>query len=114
MFAVASAGKKIGVPLKVLVVVLVAELVFLPLLAGFFWLKGQASGIALGYEEASARAYQMGRPLPDTIFEKGFYRVAILNLSATNEEPFRVRIAVRDRLLNTTIFSSERRVEMLR
>lgn len=109
-----SLGMKNTVPLKVLLIVLLSELVVLPFVAGVFWFKGQSSGIALGYEEASARAYQMGRPLPDTIFEKGFFRVAVSNISASSTEPFRVRIAVRDRITNATLYSSERRVEMLK
>lgn len=99
---------------NIFIAVALLETVALFGVAGFFHLRGKATGIITGYEEAAARAYQMGRPLPDTIFETGFFRVAVSSKSSTAQAPFRIRVAVRDRMFNTVLFEHERQVEILR
>lgn len=114
MLKTEKADKTIRIPLKVFLIFAFAEMLVLVFLGGFCWLQGQATGIALGYEEAAARAIQMNRPIPDTIFEHGPYRVAVRSLSSNPSEPFRIHIAVRERITNATFYESERRVEILR
>lgn len=114
MLKTEKADKTIRIPLKVFLIFAFTEMMLLILIGGFCWLRGQATGIALGYEEAAARAIQMNRPIPDTIFEHGLYRVAVQSLSSNPSEPFRIHVAVRERITNATFYESERRVEVLR
>jgi hypothetical protein len=100
--------------MKVIVALALTESIVLVATAGFCLVRGRATGIATGYEEAAARAYQMGRPLPDTIFETGMFRVAVTSQSSTTQTPFRVRIAVKDRIFNSVLFQHVRPVEILR
>ncbi len=71
----------------------------------YLFFKAKAEGIAIGYERAAAAAYQMGRPIPDNIFEEGNYRVEIKSTPATGGQPFSITINVRDRYTNITHYS---------
>src|SRR5689334_4775170 len=80
---------------------LVALVIFLiiVIIAGFSYFqyqffKSKAEGIAIGYAKAAAAAYQMGRPIPNTIFEVDHYRVEIVS---AQQGPFSITINVKDR-----------------
>jgi hypothetical protein len=76
------------------------------------WLsfKAKAEGLAVGYLQAASSAFQMGRPIPDTIFETGVYRVQVVSQGGTNQTPVVITVYVKDRFLNQSFFEESRSV----
>jgi hypothetical protein len=76
------------------------------------WLgfKAKAEGLAVGYLQAASSAHQMGRPIPDTIFETGLYRVQVVTQGGTNQVPVVITVYVKDRILNQTFFEESRAI----
>lgn len=68
----------------------------------YFSFKVRAEGIALGYSHAASAAFQMGRALPNNIFEEGNYRVEVISSPAMPGQPFTMTINVRDKYTNIT------------
>lgn len=71
----------------------------------YFSFKVKAEGIAIGYSKAAAAAFQMGRALPNTIFEEGNYRVEVVSSPAMPGQPFNMTINVRDKYTNITHYT---------
>lgn len=89
-------------------------LIFLVLLgAGFAYMqyalfKIKAEGIAIGYQRAASSAYQMGRPIPDSIFEDGNYRVEVKTNFNSAGQPTEISVNVKDLYTNITHYTSSR------
>ena len=66
--------------------------------------KVKAEGIAIGYQRAAAAANQMGRPIPDSIFEEGSYRVEVKS-NFTGQGQGEMTINVKDLYSNMTHYS---------
>ncbi|MFN8673111.1 MAG: hypothetical protein U0457_13655 [Candidatus Sericytochromatia bacterium] len=101
--------KSVGLKIKLLlglVVFLVLVLVGLILYFQYVLFKTKAEGIAIGYKKAIVAAYQAQRPLPNTIFEEGNYRVEV-NSQQTSSGQIKVSIAVRDKYSNVSHFNHE-------
>lgn len=75
--------------------------------------KVKAEGIAIGYQRAASAAYQMGRPIPDSIFEDGSYRVEVKTNFNSSGTPSEVTVNVKDLYTNTTHYSSSRNLSSL-
>lgn len=87
-------------------------------IAGFAYMqyaifKVKAEGIAIGYQRAASAAYQMGRPIPDSIFEDGNYRVEVKTNFNASGTPSEVTVNVKDLYTNTTHYSSSRNLSSL-
>ncbi len=70
--------------------------------------KVKAEGIAIGYQKAAASAYQMGRPIPDSIFEEGNYRIDVKTSFNSSGQPSEINVVVKDVYTNYTHFMSSR------
>ncbi|MFN8578131.1 MAG: hypothetical protein U0354_14935 [Candidatus Sericytochromatia bacterium] len=70
--------------------------------------KVKAEGIAIGYQKAAASAYQMGRPIPDSIFEEGNYRVEVKTSFNSSGQASDITINVKDLYTNYTHYTSSR------
>ncbi|MBC7542938.1 MAG: hypothetical protein H7338_09430 [Candidatus Sericytochromatia bacterium] len=84
------------------------------IIVGAAWIsfRAKAEGIAVGYMQAASSAYQMGRPIPDAIFETGVYRVQVVSQVAADKGPGNITVYVKDRFLNQTFFEESRAVGM--
>lgn len=71
----------------------------------YAFFKARAEGIAIGYEKAAASAYQMGRPIPNNIFEEENYRVEVTSPVVTLGQPMTITINVRDKYTNITHYA---------
>jgi hypothetical protein len=89
---------------------LVVALILMALVAIWLSFKAKAEGLAVGYLQAASSAFQMGRPIPDTIFETGIYRVQVVSQGGTNQVPVVITVYVKDRFLNQTFFEESRSV----
>lgn len=98
---------------------IVTLIIFLILLGlGFTYMqytlfKVKAEGIAIGYQRAAASAYQMGRPIPDSIFEDGNYRVEVKTNFNSSGQPSDVTVNVKDLYTNYTHYTSSRTLSNL-
>lgn len=98
---------------------IVTLIIFLILLGlGFTYMqytlfKVKAEGIAIGYQRAAAAAYQMGRPIPDSIFEDGNYRVEVKTNFNSSGQPSDVTVNVKDLYTNYTHYTSSRTLSNL-
>src|SRR4051812_4760465 len=68
------------------------------------WLSfhAKAEGMAVGYLQEARAAYQMGRPIPDSIFETGLYRVQTQSQAGADASSGAITVYVKDRFLNQT------------
>ena len=102
-------GKAGKIKLSKQKIIIIGVAIILAILIGGFaffqyaFFKARAEGIAIGYEKAATSAYQMGRPLPNNIFEEDNYRVEII--SSAIGQPFFITINVRDKYTNITHYS---------
>lgn len=98
---------------------IVTLLIFLVLIGiGFAYMqytlfKVKAEGIAIGYQRAAAAAYQMGRPIPDSIFEDGNYRVEVKTNFNASGQPTDLTVNVKDLYTNYTHYTSSRSLSNL-
>lgn len=81
-------------------------LAFIGFQYSIFKVKGQ--GIAVGYAKAAISAYQMGRPIPDTIFEEENFRIEVKSELVSETKTFSIIINVKDRYTNVTHFSYQK------
>ena len=108
-----TASPKRGSGAKRTMLIAIAALVALLiawLVVAFMIFRARAEGIATGYLEAAATAYQMdrySRPMPDRIFETGSYRVA----TTTHGDPPTFEVSVRHALTNITFVTMARVAE---
>ena len=82
----------------------IAAVIYVPI-ATF---KFKAEGISIGYQRAASAAYQMGRPIPDTIFEEGNYRVEVKTSFNSSGQPSEILVNVKDIYTNMTHYTSSR------
>ena len=75
--------------------------------------KVKAEGITIGYQRAASSAYQMGRPIPDSIFEDGNYRVEVKTNFNSAGQPSDITVNVKDLYTNTTHYTSSRNLSNL-
>lgn len=87
-----------------------ASILALVLIVVWLSFKAKAEGLAVGYLQAASSAFQMGRPIPDTIFETGVYRIQVVSQGGVNGVPTVITIYVKDRFLNQTFFEESRSV----
>lgn len=89
----------------------VALVVLLVIAAALAWLfvLTKAEGIAIGYMQAAGNATQVGRPIPDNIFETGGFRVQAVS-SKQDDGQMRMVVHVRERWLNNILYTAERSV----
>ncbi len=95
-----------------LIAFLVILIIFI-LVGGFAYFeymifKIKAEGIAIGYERAAAAASQMGRPIPDSIFEEGNYRVEVKSILGASQTD--ITINVKDLYSNVTHYTLTRTI----
>jgi flagellar basal body-associated protein FliL len=72
--------------------------------------KAKAEGIAIGYARAAASAYQMGRQIPDSIFEVDLYRIEVQSTQPSAGQPYGVTVYVKDRYTNMTHYTFSQNV----
>ena len=102
-----SSGKLIVFLIVIIILILVGGL-------GFFkyeFFKIKEEGIAIGYERAAAAAYQMGRPIPDSIFEEGSYRVEVKSIASQGQT--QITVNVKDLYSNITHYTLTRQISSL-
>ena len=99
---VRRAGLTIGIGLVVGVIIVV----FL----GWLSFVTRAQGIAEGYLQAATSAYQMGRPIPDTIFETGPYRIQATTMPQADGGSALITVTARDRFINHPFYEISRPV----
>lgn len=98
-------SKKKGSGKIKLLLALIVFLIFI-LIAGLLYFqyilfKTKAEGIALGYKKALVGAYQAQRPLQNTIFEEGNYRVDAKSQQLPSGQ-VTIDISVRDKYSNVS------------
>jgi hypothetical protein len=86
------------------------SLILLALTVIWLSFKAKAEGLAVGYLQAASSAFQMGRPIPDTIFETGVYRVQVVSQGGASQTPVVITVYVKDRFFNQTFFEESRSV----
>lgn len=91
-----------GAVVSVLVLILASAV-------GWMLVMTKAEGIAIGYMQAAGNATQVGRPIPDNIFESGAFRVQAIS-SKPEDGQMRMVVHVRERWLNTVLYTAERSV----
>ena len=83
---------------------------FAILAAAWISFRAKAEGITIGYLQAANAAFQMGRPIPDSIFEAGFYRIEVKSQGGTDKTPVVITVYVKDRFMNQVFFEESRSV----
>jgi hypothetical protein len=87
-------------------VLIVLIFTFLGFKYAAFKIKGE--GIAIGYSKAAISSYQMGRPIPDTIFEEDNFRIEVKSQLIPESKTFSIIINVKDKYTNITHFSYQK------
>lgn len=90
---------------------LIIAFAFIGFQYSLFKIKGE--GIAIGYAKAAISAYQMGRPIPDTIFEEDNFRIEVKSELIPETKKFSIIINVKDKYTNVTHFSYQKFVPQI-
>lgn len=101
-----SLSKKSIIISSLILSLLVILFAFVGFQYSLFKIKGE--GIAIGYAKAAISAYQMGRPIPDTIFEEENFRIEVKSELVSETKTFSILINIKDKYTNVTHFSYQK------